>query len=53
MVAPPPRGPEWLAPPPEEDPEEPAIGKWAAVVLKGDVEAAAQALEPRPWLSLS
>ena len=43
---PPPRGPDRLAPPPEEDPEEPAIGKWAAVVLKDDVEAAAQALAP-------
>jgi hypothetical protein len=41
-----PRGPEYMAPPPGEDPEEPVIGKWAAVVLQGQETEAAQALAP-------
>lgn len=39
-----PRGPEYLGPPPDEDPEEPTIGKWAVVVIEEDRDAAAEAL---------
>ena len=41
-----PRGPEFLGPPPGEDPADPAIGKWAAVVLEQDKDAATDALAP-------
>lgn len=41
-----PRGPEFLGPPPGEDPADPAIGKWAAVVLEQDRDAAIDALAP-------
>ncbi|MEW6369259.1 MAG: hypothetical protein AB1714_31955 [Acidobacteriota bacterium] len=41
-----PRGPERLAPPPGENPADPAIGKWAAVVLEQDRDAAIDALAP-------
>jgi hypothetical protein len=41
-----PRGPELLGPPPGEDPADPTIGKWAAVVLEQDSGAAVDALAP-------
>jgi hypothetical protein len=41
-----PRGPKVLGPPPGEDPDDPAIGKWAAVVLEQDRDAAVDALAP-------
>jgi hypothetical protein len=42
--APKPLGPKTLKPPPGEDPADPAIGKWAAVVLEQDKDAAVNAL---------
>lgn len=41
-----PRGPNFLGPPPGEDPADPTIGKWAAVVLEQDKDAAIDALTP-------
>lgn len=46
VATPAPMGPAFLAPPPEEDPSNPAIGKWAAVVLEQDKGAAIDALAP-------
>jgi hypothetical protein len=41
-----PLGPDTLGPPPGEDPADPTIGKWAAVVLEQDKQAAFDALAP-------
>jgi hypothetical protein len=41
-----PLGPDTLGPPPGEDPADPTVGKWAAVVLEADRQAAIDALAP-------